>query len=64
MRSDATIARAEHGLAAVSPPAAPQPLPGERLLHAVATSRKYGQRVRWRRFPPIVAMFRSCGDAL
>src|SRR5215469_10523781 len=38
---------------------------GARLLHAAtAGSRKYRQRVRWRMFPPIVAMLRSCVEAL
>ena len=27
-------------------------------------SRRYAQRVRWRRLPPIEAMFRSCSEAL
>ena len=47
-----------------SPSSAPQPLPGCRLLHGIATSRKYAQRVRCIKLPPIVAMLRSCGDAL
>jgi hypothetical protein len=47
-----------------SPPSAAQPEPGVRLLQAVAVSRKYGQRVRCSRLPPIVAMLRSCGEAL
>ena len=36
-----------------------------RLLHGSSTSaRKYGQRVRCSRLPPIEAMLRSCCDAL
>ncbi len=46
----------------VTPLIAEQPLPGERLLQAgkFAGSRKYGQRVRCIRLPPMVAMLRSC----
>src|SRR5438477_5463051 len=48
-----------------SPSMAEQPLPGFRLLHGVqVSSRKYGQRVRCIKFPPIDAALRSCGDAL
>src|SRR5205823_15114407 len=39
------------------------PDPGSRLLHGVATSRKYGQRVRCRILPAIVAMLRTWPDA-
>src|SRR5215469_5337891 len=47
-----------------APLMAAHPEPGTRLLHAaVAGSRKYRQRVRWRMFPPIVAMLRSCVEA-
>ena len=46
------------------PEIAGQPLPGCRLLHGVATSRKYVQRVRCNRLPPMLAMFRSCWEAL
>ena len=47
----------------LKPPIAEQPEPGSRLLQGVAVSRKYGQRVRCRMLPPIVAMLRSCPDA-
>src|SRR5262249_19441404 len=48
-----------------APLMAAHPDPGVRLLHAAtAGSRKYRQRVRWRMFPPIVAMLRSCVEAL
>src|SRR5437868_10697994 len=48
-----------------SPSIAEQPEPGLRLLHGVqVSSRKYGQRVRCIRLPPIDAMLRICGDAL
>ena len=40
------------------PSMAAQPLPGWRLLQATPRSRKYGQRVLCRRFPPTLAMFR------
>src|SRR5215470_11963481 len=39
------------------------PLPGWRLLHAIAVSRKYTQRVRCSRFPPTVAILRICAEA-
>src|SRR5437867_1601795 len=45
------------------PSRAEQPEPGSRLLHGQNVSRKYGQRVRCRRLPPTVAMFRTCGVA-
>src|SRR5882757_7746136 len=48
----------------LAPETAGQPLPGCRLLHGMATSRKYVQRVRCNRFPPMLAMFRSCWEAL
>jgi hypothetical protein len=48
----------------LSPSSAAQPDPGSRLLHGDTPSRRYAQRVRWRRLPPIEAMFRSCSDAL
>ena len=49
----------------LSPSRAEQPLPGSRLLHGVqVSSRKYGQRVRCIRLPPIDAALRSCGEAL
>ena len=45
------------------PVIAPQPEPGSRLLQGMATSRKYMQRVRCSRFPPVVALLRSWADA-
>src|SRR6266576_6262171 len=45
------------------PVMAGQPVPGSRLLQGIAVSRKYMQRVRWRRLPAVVAMLRSCADA-
>jgi len=45
------------------PPIAGQPVPGSRLLHGIAVSRKYMQRVRCRRFPAVVAMLRSWAEA-
>src|SRR3954447_13258660 len=45
------------------PVMAGQPVPGSRLLHGIAVSRKYTQRVRWSRLPAVVAMLRSCADA-
>src|SRR5882757_3944614 len=48
----------------LAPETAGQPLPGCRLLQGMATSRKYVQRVRCNRFPPMLAMFRSCWEAL
>src|SRR5437588_2818677 len=49
----------------LSPSRAEQPLPGSRLLHGVqVSSRKYGQRVRCIRLPPMDAALRNCGDAL
>jgi hypothetical protein len=47
-----------------APVIAGQPLPGSRRLHGIATSRKYPHRVRCIRFPPMLAMLRSCCDAL
>jgi hypothetical protein len=47
-----------------TPAIAAQPLPGARLLHGCEASRKYAQRVRCMTLPPIVAMLRSCGEAL
>src|SRR5207248_2681033 len=46
-----------------TPVIAAQPEPGSRLLHGIAVSRKYMQRVRCRRLPAVVAMLRSCADA-
>jgi hypothetical protein len=46
------------------PVSAGQPLPGVRLLQGVAGSRKYPQRVRCNRFPPMLAMFLIWGEAL
>jgi hypothetical protein len=45
------------------PPMAGQSVPGSRLLHGIAVSRKYMQRVRCRRFPAVVAMLRSWAEA-
>ena len=45
------------------PPMAEHPLPGARLLQAHTVSRKYMQRVRCKRLPPVLAMLRSCADA-
>ena len=45
------------------PVRAGQPDPACRLLHGLLTSWKYRHRVRCNRFPPTVAMFRSCPDA-
>jgi hypothetical protein len=45
------------------PSSAAQPEPGSRLLHGETPSRKYEQRTRWRRLPPIEAMLRSCCEA-
>src|SRR5581483_8072287 len=54
---------AEHRQVPVLALAPGQPLPGSRLLHGFVTSWKYGQRVRCRRLPPVVAAFRSCPEA-
>src|SRR5215470_3342462 len=45
------------------PVIAGHPLPGSRLLHGMAVSRKYTQRVRCSRFPATVAILRICADA-
>jgi len=63
MRGDALIARSRIAFVRFTPAIAEQPEPGSRLLHGVAVSRKYGQRVRCRMLPPIVAMLRSWPDA-
>ena len=47
----------------LSPSMAEQPEPGSRLLQAMASLRKYMQRVRCRRLPPVVAILRSCAEA-
>src|SRR5215467_14831657 len=47
----------------LAPVMAAQPVPGSRLLHGMAVSRKYMQRVRCRRLPAVVAILRSCADA-
>ncbi len=57
------FARAENRQAAICTVIAAQPLPGSRLLHGIAVSRKYMQRVRCSRLPAVVAMLRSCTDA-
>ena len=41
------------------PSIAEQPEPGSRLLHGIAVSRKYTQRVRCSRLPAVVAMLRK-----
>lgn len=46
-----------------APSRAGQPVPGTRLLQGFEMSWKYGQRVRCSRFPPVVAVFRSCPEA-
>ena len=48
----------------LNPPIAAHPVPGWRLLQLAVTSRKYGQRVRCMMLPPMVAMLRSCAEAL
>src|SRR2546423_9180563 len=45
------------------PVIAGQPLPGSRLLHGMAVSRKYTQRGRWSRLPAGAALFRGCAPA-
>src|SRR5258706_16380305 len=45
------------------PVMAGQPVPGARLLHVIAVSRKYMHRVRWSKLPAVVAMLRSCAEA-
>jgi hypothetical protein len=47
----------------LKPSSASQPLPGSRLLQRQRVSRKYVQRVRCSRLPPIVAALRICPDA-
>src|ERR1700726_2320822 len=47
----------------LAPLIAGHPLPGSRLLHGIAVSRKYMHRVRWSRLPAVVAMLRSCAEA-
>ena len=50
--------------ARVSPSRAAHPEPATRWLHGSSVSaRKYGQRVRCRMLPPIVAIVRSCAAA-
>ena len=46
-----------------TPLIAAQPEPGSRLLHGMAVSRKYMQRVRCSRLPAVVAMLRICAVA-
>src|SRR2546423_11875303 len=46
-----------------APVMAGHPLPGSRLLHAIAVSRKYMHLVRCNRLPAVVAMLRNCADA-
>src|SRR5215468_6375098 len=47
----------------LAPVIAGHPVPGSRLLHGIAVSRKYTQRVRCRILPAVVAILRSCADA-
>ena len=47
----------------LKPSSASQPLPGARLLQRQRVSRKYAQRVRWSRLPPIVAALRIWPEA-
>src|SRR5438046_8698907 len=47
----------------LAPVIAAHPVPGSRLLHDIAVSRKCTQRVRCRRLPAVVAMLRSCAEA-
>src|SRR4029453_16664142 len=47
----------------LAPVIAGHPLPGSRLLHGMAVSRKYTHRVRCSRLPAVVAMLRSWADA-
>src|ERR687895_642305 len=47
----------------LAPVIAAHPVPGSRLLHGIAVSRKYTQRVRCRRLPAVVAILRSCAEA-
>ena len=46
-----------------APLIAAQPVPGSRLLHGIAGSRKYMQRVLCSKLPAVVAMLRICADA-
>src|SRR5215470_4278359 len=46
-----------------APVIAAQPVPGSRLLHGIAASRKYMQRVRWSKLPAVVAILQSCAEA-
>src|SRR2546430_17716463 len=47
----------------LAPVIAGHPVPGSRLLHGIAVSRKYTHRVRCRRLPAVGAMFRRWADA-
>src|SRR5215470_3055775 len=47
----------------LAPVIAGHPVPGSRLLHGMAVSRKYTQRVRCTRLPAVVAMLRSWAEA-
>src|SRR5262245_64505740 len=47
----------------LAPVIAGHPVPGSRLLHGMAVSRKYMQRVRWSKLPAVVAILRSCAEA-
>ena len=49
--------------ARLTPPMASQPVPGARLLQALAVSVKYWQRVRCSTLPAVVAALRSWPEA-
>ena len=61
---DAELAALTAVVAAIAAARAAQPEPGRRLLQFAVTSRKYAHRVRCMTLPPIVAMLRSCAEAL
>jgi hypothetical protein len=64
VQGDAVVAGPEDGVHPCRSVTAAQPDPGARLLQAdTVGSRKYRQRVRCSRFPPIVAMFRNWVEA-
>ena len=67
-RSDGCVATHESLVPRIAwvrlrPSMAAQPDPGARRLQAADTSRKYRQRGRCIRLPPIEAMLRICADA-
>ena len=65
INGDAGIAGAKHRMVAVDTLQCGTPEPGVRLLQFeyASGSRKYVQRVRCIRLPPIDAMLRSCAEA-